>query len=576
MDDPREFRDVDTYGELTSDEGDELELQKEIEDIERQKQDLLERLNNKKRSIKLQDSNFAEIQVENSPTKKAPTSIQIDVKVHKEIPLKENLNELKIQNSKNVPANSTSYFMDKFCSSKKESDTQAREHHEMLSSRVHTFTSSKGSQTYQRVTTNEQEEYSDLWINQRYIPKRELRKILHEIKILRLSKLFAKVKPPKFSEPKYSNWAVMGIISSKGEIKFSAAEKPKKYIKFTLTDFQHSLDVFVFGKEGVERYYNLRVGDLIAILNPEILPWRPAGKGNYIKSFNLRISHKFPCILEIGSSRDLGWCGIINKSQCKPCGTPINKSKEECCDYHREVQFRGINAKRIELNGSFALGAPTKIDARPALYREQQSGSKRKFKMLPNSSHRGSTNSNSETDRKGRYFSNNNAAKAFFDERFHNPDMLNNLDNKRRKILDSKKSNNLERELRKVFGKTDAIGLYEEDSGNYDKVRQTTEATLQSGLIQNLGFDPTHGKIAAVLRTHDSASSGGRTLNGKQTAVSALLKFKKENVLLKPSKDVIMKRKHQREKVWQEHFGDHEEKAENDPNSSQSDLEIVE
>lgn len=575
MDDPREFKGIDAYGELTSDEGEEVELQKQIEDIERQKQDLLERLKNK-RFAKPQDSNFTAIQVENSPIKKKQTSIRADIKVHKETTVEKNLNELKIQNSKNVPTNSTSYFMQKFCNSKKESEIQAKEHLELLSSRVHTFTSLKGKQTYQRVVTNEQEEYSDLWINQRYIPKKELREVLHEIKMLRLGKLFAKIKPPKFTEPKYSNWAVIGIISSKGDVKFSSAEKPKKYIKFTLTDFQHSLDVLVFGKEGVERYYNLRVGDLIAILNPEILPWRPTGKGNFIKSFNLRISHKFPCILEIGSSRDLGWCSIINKSQSKPCGMPINKSKEECCDYHREIQFRGVNAKRIELNGSFALGAPTKIDARPALYREGQSGLKRNFKMLPNWSHRGTTNRNSEIDHKGLYFSNNNAAKAFFDERFHNPDILNNLDSKRRKISDNRKSNNLERELRKVFGKADATGLYDDASGNYDKVRETTEATLQTGLIQNLGFDPTHGKIAAVLRTHDSDKSKGKALNGKQTAVSALLKFKKENVHLKPSKDVVMKRKRQREKVWQEHFGDQKERAENDPNSSQSDLEIVE
>lgn len=566
MSDPREVGRDDPYEQVTSAEEEQLELEEEIEEIERRRQDLLKRLEEKRARIRRKDPNFAEIQVESSPTKKPVAPVKLEPCSARRVISVENPNEQKAERQAQIPANSTSYFIDKFTNSKRNEQNRQQLHQKLLSARVHTFRGTDGKKEYKAISTNELEEFSDQWISQRFVPKNELQETLREIKILRLNKLFAKVKPPKFSEPQYSNWAAVGIISGKGEIKFTSAEKPKKYFKFTLTNFQHNLDVYIFGKKSVERYYSLRVGVIVAILNPEVLPWRPSGQGNFIKSFNLRISHDFPCILEIGQSRDLGWCSSFNKSQQKACGAPINSAKETYCDYHKETRFRSNQAKRIDLNGSSALGAPTKIGAQPALYRSRSSSADNNFKIIHDVHAR---KMDKKPDVRGIHFSNGNAAKAFFNDKFQNPDLLNNLDNKRRKIEDQKKQKQLEKQLNLVHGKSIDIKNHKE----FENARQTTEATLQSGFIERLGFDPTHGRMAEILKRTNRGKIDGYGPNEKEREVSSLLNFKKEKVELKPSKEVLIGRKKERERAWQETFG--KELNRDISDSSESEIEII-
>ncbi|GAV55640.1 hypothetical protein ZYGR_0AY00320 [Zygosaccharomyces rouxii] len=564
MRDPRDVLDNDFYEVLTSDGEEENEIEAQIAEIERQKKDLLQRLNIKKSNPKPPDPNLSDIQVQSSP-KKVTNSV-LPPPTKREEPTYENLNELKAQSQEQIPTNTTSFFIEKYSTSKREQDFQVKAQEDLLSNRVHTFHGVKRQDEYKPISTNELEEYSNLWMNKRYIPKEEQRLIFANIKILRLSKLFAKVKPPKFSEPQYSNWAVIGLISNKGEVKFTSTASPKKYFKFTLTNFHHSVDTYIFGKEGVERYYNLRVGDIIAILNPQVLPWRPSGTKAHIKSFNLRISHKFDCILEIGASRDLGWCPMFNKSKNEPCRAPINKDKEDCCEYHREQKFRSTNAKRVELSGTYALGAPTRLDAQPAIYRGGPSQKKLNYSIMNNGVGTESNKAINPLDLNARHFSNRNAAKAFFDERFQNPETLRNLDNKRRKLADNRKSNILNRELRK----NSELDIKHKSAEEIDEIRRTTESTLGSGIMKNLGFDPTHGKIASVLK-HSKSDSDKKPLTEKDSSVAALLSLKKDNVKLKPSKEILIKQKKRREKVWKEHFG----QGGDDKDDSESDLEIV-
>lgn len=564
MEDPRELLDKDPYDVVTSEGEEENEIEAQIAEIERQKKDLLQRLDIKKSDPKPLDPNLSQIQIGSSPEKF--TSDTSPLPIPQEESSSENLNELKAQSQEQIPANTTSFFIEKYSSSKRKQDSEIKAQEDLLSNRVHTFQGVKKQDKYKTISTNELEEYSNLWINKRYIPKEEQRSIFANIKILRLNKLFAKVKPPKFSEPPYSNWAVIGLISNKGEIKFTSTATPKKYFKFTLTNFHFTIDTYIFGKEGVERYYNLRIGDVIAILNPQVLPWRPSGTKAHIKSFNLRISHKFDCILEIGASRDLGWCPMVNKSKNEPCKAPINKDKEDCCEYHREQKFRSTNAKRVELSGTYALGAPTRIDAQPALYREGPSQKKLNYNIMLNGADKDSNKAINPLDLNAKHFSNKNAAKAFFDEKFQNPEILKNLDNKRRKLSDNRKSNILNRELKKNF----EVDIRHKSSKEVDDIKHTTEAALGNSAMKNVGFDPTHGKIASVLK-HSKSNSDKKPLTDKDSSVASLLSIKKDNVKLKPSKEILIKQKKRREKVWKEHFGPDG----NDGDDSESDLEIV-
>ncbi|CCE63118.1 hypothetical protein TPHA_0E00210 [Tetrapisispora phaffii CBS 4417] len=512
----------------------------------------MKRLKAKKEDQKKLDPNFTDIQIQRSPEKKKSNP---NTTVNP-IPLKRlvedvNPNEAKVVSNANLPANTTSYFMQNFLKAKKEETKQVKEYQQKMSSRVHSFAGANLSKKYQSIIVEELEEYSRFNISKRYLPKEEVSKCLHNIKILRLNKLFAKIRPPKFSEPDYANWAVTGIICSKEDIKLTSSKTPVKFFKFTITNFQHTLDIFIFGAAGVEKYYNLRVGDIIFILNPEVLPWRPEFKGNSIKSFNLRISHKFDCILEIARSKDIAWCQQINRKTGAKCNTPINKSKQDVCDYHKEMQFRSANAKRVELSGTYALGAPTQIDSRPALYRSKNTSNLKpgnNFNIVADRRYM-KKKENDPINSKRHHFSSSNSAKAFFDEDFQNPDMLVNLENKRRKIKDDKRDVMLQRALRESVGNSKLL-LKDKSNQEIQSMRNTTDATLQNGFIQKLGFDPTGGQIKVVLEKSADKSTQSKLQKQKSNAMENLVTFKKSSVNLKPSREVLLEKLHHREQSF--------------------------
>lgn len=622
--DPRDIITADPYTNITSDEDEETQIEKELQEMERRKKDLEMRLKEKKQKDNKKDPNFICVQVPGTPEKKkVSTFSEEEMTISKVEPDEsvifntgENINESKFVNSQPVLQpiqGSSSYFIDRFENSKKKEKLKIQAHENMMSTRVHTF-GSNPLKEYKPIIVDELDEYSGISLTKRYIPVNILKETLQDIKLLRLNKLFAKIRPPKFEEPQYSNWAVLGIISQKSEVKYTSSAKPQKFIKLTLTNFKQQIDVFIFGDSGVKKYITLRVGDVIAILNPEILPWKPSsGREAMIKSFNLKIAHKYNCILEIGRSRDIGYCPIWNKATNSKCGNCIDTSIEKCCEYHREIQMRSSNAKRLDLNGGFSMGAPTKVGVQPTIYREESNNkyndrnlpngnnntNKRKYsssggnKRLPSfnlmSRSTGYNNQREEDLKKksltARHFSNNKAAKAFFDDDYHNPDMINNLDSKRRKIQDSKRSNKLDKMLNKMLHRD--INLNDKSSTEIDKLKTTTDTVLQSGIMQRLGFDPTHGKVASVLKSKKFSLLNSKLdrddlpkdkpSNMKKKVVDELLLFKKDSVNLASSTVYKMERKAHRRAAWKEAFGENDGKIKpgNEFDDGDSDLEII-
>lgn len=446
----------------------------------------------------------------------------------------------------------------------------------MLDSRVHTFRGLKATKSRKPIAVEEKEPASGLWVSRRYIASDELAEILKDIKILRLPKLFSKVRPPKFTEPDYANWVAVGILCHKSVVKMTSSSKPTKYFKMTITDFTHSLDVYVFNNPNVEKYYNLRVGDIIAILNADILPWRPSQVGNdefsgaSVKSFNLSIRGNYDCVLEIGTSRDLGFCQIYNKAKGKVCGAPINRAAVDRCDYHQEIRFRQVNAQRVELNGSMSLRSPVKNGKKQALY--GSSGVKRKLNLLPDK------HAPQQQDRESQntlYFSNPNYAKAFFDDTYQNPDLLENLDSKRRKMRDTESERQLQVQLSRALGKDGQQRFSEKTKQEQKQMKQATEQTIHSGLLKNIGFDPTKGKMRDVLKVGKNSKNSTDT---KSIQVREIIETRKTNVSLAPSKADQKKRLLRREQVWKEHFETKTDPTANNQipsDSSDSDLEIV-
>ena len=655
--DPRDIITADPYANLTSDEDEQSQIEKELQEMERRKKDLLKRLEQKRLNSKKVDPNFIPVEVPRTPEKKKSTSSEYPNYNYNnnsstfnlnskdsESSLtdgNDNFNEIKLkekyanETKPNIPGSTTSYFVNRFQDLKRKEKLRIEAHENMMSSRIHTFGNNDYSKEYKPIIVNEKEEYSNLWISKRYIPESLLKETLQNIKILRLNKLFAKVRPPKFEEPQYSNWVTLGIISQKSEVKYTTGAKPQKFIKLTLTNLKQQIDVFIFGDSGVQKYITLRVGDIIAILNPEILPWKPSSiaRGQtLIKSFNLKIAHKYNCILEIGKSRDLGYCPIWNKSTNRRCGNCIDISVEKCCEYHREIQMRSSNAKRPDLNGGYSMGAPTRVGIQPSIYREnildrnlsnhnrgqhsfiQTKGNNMGKSTLNNGSNPPSFNLMSRTvgynhqneeelRRKSitaRYFSSSNAAKAFFDDDFHNPDAIKKdlKNNKKRRIDEDTPFKKFDKMLNKMFNKD--INLDEKSIAEINQLKSTTETVLQSGIIQHIGFDPTRGKIASVLNNKkltsppikreednnnnnndstnfNNANSHHCSKNDKKDVVKELLSFKKDSVNLTPSAVHIMQRKEHRKAAWREVFGkekDTQRLKKNDTDSD-SDLEII-
>ncbi|SMN17913.1 similar to Saccharomyces cerevisiae YIL150C MCM10 Essential chromatin-associated protein involved in the initiation of DNA replication [Maudiozyma saulgeensis] len=604
MDDPREPKEVDHYDNNTSDSDEEHAIQRQLDEIAAQRADLERRLQSKKERSKILDPNFRGAQVPRSPEKKKPIakasyqkSLQ-DQQRTANLALQQSLNnnevmlsaklerEYSVNSDGTSVTNKPSYFSKQFRQSKQHGKEAIQQYQEMMSTRVHAFDNVTEGKTYPTIITDEIDEFSNMWVKKRYIPSSDLKDMLQDIKVLRLSKLFAKVRPPKFQEPQYSNWATIGIISKKDEIKFTSSAKPQKYFKFVITDFKHTLDIYIFGKKGAEKYYNLRVGDIIAILNPEILPWRPSGREQFIKSFNLRISHGYNCILEIGQSKDIGWCPEIIKSKNIACGTPINISTDRCCEFHREIQFRKTNSKRVDLTGNYALGAPMKAENQPMLYKSKTGSANAKpttnqYRMLPSWSQQ-NPQFYDKYGGKSRHFSSSSAAKAFFDEKYQNPDMLTNLDNKKRKVMDKRKDSQIDKQLNKILkrGTNDVEGLSNERKAK--KMKANTQHVLEGGLIQRLGFDPTHGQMATVLNHHTSdmksksthPNEQSQSLRKKNNDINDLMNFKKEKVFLKPSKVALMNKINHRESVYRATFQENDIPSK-EINDSDSDLDII-
>ncbi|SCU93494.1 LAME_0F03994g1_1 [Lachancea meyersii CBS 8951] len=581
--DPRDVKGLDFYEVVTSDEEEDTKIQDQLKELERQSKDLQERLRLKEERRKnLSQLVRTKVEIPASPRKKSTEPVLSTIKPRESTiirhPRESDHNVAQKAPQSSNPANTTSYFLENFANVRKTEEQRVQHRDDLMNCRVHTFKGLKDSKPREPLLVDEKEQYTGCWITRRYVATAELDELFKDIKILRLPKLFGKVRPPKFSEPDYANWVATGIISFKSAVKLTSASKPAKYFKFTMTDFQHNLDVYVFGNKNVEKYYNLRSGDVIAILNPDILPWRPSTvsndefSGQVVKSFNLSIRHNYDCILEIGTSKHLAFCQIYNKSTGKVCGSPINKSSTDRCEYHQEVRFRQINAQRIELNGSTPLRSPTKNGKKQALY--GNSTSKKKYALLPD---KYAAQPQDRESQNTLYFSNPNYARAFFDDSYQNPDLLNNLENKRRKLRDTAKDKLLQTQIDKAVGQKNAEAFKNKTHHEQRSMQQATEQALASGLVKGIGFDPTKGRMKDVLVHH----RGGRaSTDPKSSQVKEIMGFKKSNVDLAPSRQEQKKRMLRREQVWREHFQQPKEGRSTalpyqDVSDSDSEIEII-
>ena len=220
------------------------------------------------------------------------------------------------------------------------------------------------------------EPFSSLHLSKRLLPHNFLTSTFSEKHIFLLPSLLEAVKSPDFLFPDVSepDHIVLAIIASKSSplnhknfnkatsadstsIAEAAASEQNtngKYMVLTLTDLKWTVDLFLFAT-GYTRFRKLTPGTIVALLNPEIMP-PPPGRADTGR-FSLKLASSDDTVLEIGTSRDLGWCKSTRKDG-KQCGSWIDKRHTDFCEFHVDVVVERTRRGRMEVQGMSAPFAP--------------------------------------------------------------------------------------------------------------------------------------------------------------------------------------------------------------------------
>ncbi|KAG4305831.1 hypothetical protein PORY_000741 [Pneumocystis oryctolagi] len=202
--------------------------------------------------------------------------------------------------------------------------------------------------------------YSSLYLSKRTISHDELSLYLEGKKIVLLPELLKTVTAPSYELPDFDgDWIVMGIVAYKSIPKYIQTEKKdmdikSKYCVLTLTDLKWEISLFLF-RGAFERYWKTQVGYVIAILNPGIMKPKKIDSGE----FSLVLSYEYDSLLELGLSRDLGFCSAL-KRDGKQCTAWVDICHSEVCGFHVDQGMRKARNSRMEVAVGTKLCSPKK------------------------------------------------------------------------------------------------------------------------------------------------------------------------------------------------------------------------
>jgi minichromosome maintenance protein 10 len=401
----------------------------------------------------------------------------------------------------NEDSTTTSYFNASLEQTRVKALQSLKQQKKLMTSRTYTF--SDRSHDIDILEVDERDGISGQWLSKRYFKEAEILEMTKEIKILRLGKLFAKVTPPDFDEPPYANWCVVGIICEKSSPQMSNSAKGRsdRYFILKLGDFKYSVDVHIWGSDNVEKYNKLRVGDIIAVLNAGVFIKHGGGMsaggvgGVETKTFGLNIRHG-ECILEIGKSKNFGYCKSTVRSTGVRCKNFIDVSKGSFCSYHAEAQINKTAGTRMEFQGSFRMNAYNKNGVKQSMFLgKPDKGRKGMNVEILND---GSAPRTDHVSRQRTHFSSDAKHRAFF-----NDDHVGDDDLKKRR-----KQAKLERDKNDLLKEKELIDKLSGKFNEGSKLRNLLPAEAMNGsamkdkrellkaaftpeMLNNIGFDPT-------------------------------------------------------------------------------------
>jgi minichromosome maintenance protein 10 len=234
----------------------------------------------------------------------------------------------------------------------------ARSHSQMGCLKRSNTTSSLGGQKGKSAVADSAsfDAYSGLHLSRRFLPHTVLARHLTGKKVMSIKDLLKQVKAPDFELPDVEqDIVVLAIIAKKSEprshkpIAGKQGQKPEdrgKYMVMNLVDLDYEVDLFLFNS-GFLRFWKLTEGTVVAILNPSVMP-PPRGREDTGR-FSLIINSDEDTILEIGTSRDLGYCQS-KKKDGETCGSWVNKKRTNFCEFHSNEAVKKMKASRVEMN----------------------------------------------------------------------------------------------------------------------------------------------------------------------------------------------------------------------------------
>lgn len=262
-------------------------------------------------------------------------------------------------------------------------DVQSRANKKLDRRENQTVSQSNGrrvtSKSCKRNTNDDDDQFMGFTLSKRHVQPNALTEALDNKALISLPRLLKEVHGPDYDPPELEkDYVVYGIIASKSS-PFTHDDKHKsitnadpdatpksKYMVLHLTDLQWELNLFLFDS-GFETFWKLSVGTVVAILNPAIMPPRLHLRDT--GAFSLKISSSEDTILELGTSKDIGFCKSIKKDG-HMCNQWVDARKTEFCEFHISLRVEKTKAGRMEINGMAGLdlfGKKTKSQGRSGL-----------------------------------------------------------------------------------------------------------------------------------------------------------------------------------------------------------------
>ncbi|EXJ88073.1 hypothetical protein A1O1_05001 [Capronia coronata CBS 617.96] len=252
------------------------------------------------------------------------------------------------------------------------------------------------------------ERFSQLHLTSRILPHSFLKRTLPSDKftVLRVPDLLRQVKSPDFDLPEtICDYVVCGVIASKSSPMDQKAPPPdgstvgtkdwerqwedgsknqRRFMALTITDLKWTVDLYLFGT-ALPRYHRLTPGTVVAILNPGIMP--PKHGKTDTGAFSLSLNSGDDTVLEIGTARDLGYCKTVKKDG-KECGSWVDASKTEICEWHLNAELNKTRATRMGVNtGTNGFGG-TGAGSHRFFDRTRAFSNQRNNELLPKDGHR--------------------------------------------------------------------------------------------------------------------------------------------------------------------------------------------